>query len=64
MGKKRVTKRGKIKLPRTIIVGKLRFVRQTAKGKKSDRDRKAMPPGKRISFNGHTYYEYRSNRAD
>jgi len=29
-----------------------------------DFDRKAKPPGKRVSKNGNVYYEYRRNRSD
>ena len=32
--------------------------------KKRDKARKAMPPGKRISKTGNTYYEGRKNRSD
>ena len=32
--------------------------------KKRDKVRKALPPGKRISRTGKTYYEYRRNRTD
>lgn len=32
--------------------------------KKQDKERKAKKPGKRVSADGNTYYEYRSNRAD
>jgi len=40
--------------------------RQTGvrKSIKKDRDRKAMPPGKRKSKSGKIYYEYRRNRTD
>ncbi len=31
---------------------------------KRDKARKAMPPGKRISKTGKTYYEARKNRSD
>ncbi|MGV9141768.1 MAG: hypothetical protein ACOC1X_02410, partial [Promethearchaeota archaeon] len=38
---------------------------QTGKTTKSiDKKRKALPPGKRISKNGNTYWEYRKNRSD
>jgi predicted RNA-binding Zn-ribbon protein involved in translation (DUF1610 family) len=29
-----------------------------------DRTRKALSPGKRVSKDGHVYYEYRRNRSD
>jgi hypothetical protein len=46
---------------------KVEFVadHQTGKTfKPRDKPRKALPPGKRISKTGNTYYEYRKNRSD
>lgn len=31
---------------------------------RKDLQRKAKPPGKRVSKNGNVYYEYRANRTD
>lgn len=52
----------KARLPRTVKASKT----QTGKRKslKSDIQRKAMSPGKRLSKNKKTYYEYRRNRTD
>lgn len=37
---------------------------RTDRGKNQDAKRKALPPGKRISKSGKTYYETRANRTD
>ena len=37
---------------------------RTDRGKNQDAKRKALPPGKRISESGRTYYETRENRTD
>lgn len=38
--------------------------KQTAAGKKQDKNLKAKKAGKRVSESGNTYYEYRKNRSD
>lgn len=38
--------------------------KQTAAGKKQDKNLKAKKAGKRVSASGNTYYESRPNRSD
>lgn len=63
--KKKITAKRK---PRVLKVGLLRPIapgtRQTARGKKQDKVKKALKPGKRVSKNGTIYWESRRNRAD
>lgn len=44
----------------------LKPLKQTGTVKEAERDIKriALPPGKRVSKSGKTYYEYRVNRSD
>lgn len=60
-------RRSKTDLERLINLAKGREFRQTQKGKsnaRADEARKALPPGKRRSASGTTYYERRANRSD
>jgi len=49
---------------KTIEVTHQKKVYQTKRGVKLDKERKALPPGWRVSKDGHLYYEDRSNRSD
>ena len=63
-----VVKIGKRVLSRHRKKPKVVYVKNRQIGKrksiKRDRQRKALPPGKRISKRGKAYYEYRRNRTD
>ncbi|MFW6311659.1 MAG: hypothetical protein ACOC1K_05425 [Nanoarchaeota archaeon] len=50
-----------------IILGKTKQrgpQNKSGYSKKSDRKKKALPPGKRISKTGKVYYEYRRDHSD
>ena len=51
----------------TVVYRKTKNYRVTnplTRDVKKDKGAKALPPGKRISKNGKTYYEYRANKSD
>lgn len=50
------------KKPRVIEISDHQIGKR--KSIKKDRERKALPPGKRMSKTGNIYYEYRRNRTD
>ena len=58
----------KVKHPKVYKVGRktpVQRIHQTGKSDMArDKQRSALPPGKRISKNGNVYYEYRKNRTD
>jgi DNA repair protein RadC len=59
--KKKATKKAKLLKAKTVIVSKQK---NNTKSKKADKRVQALPPGKRLSKYGTTYYERRSNRSD
>jgi DNA repair protein RadC len=59
--KKKATKKAKLPKAKTVKVSKQK---NNTKSKKADKRVQALPPGKRLSKYGTTYYERRSNRSD
>jgi DNA repair protein RadC len=59
--KKKATKKAKLLKAKTVKVSKQK---NNTKSKKADKRVQALPPGKRLSKYGTTYYERRSNRSD
>jgi len=50
--------------PKVLKRGRIKRVKQSKMGRRLDKRRKALPPGKRRSKSGRVYYERRSNHAD
>jgi len=63
---KKLVKKAKLKYktPKIIKKGRIKQIKQTERGIKQDRKKKALPPGVRRSKSGKVYREYRSNRSD
>ena len=59
---KRLVKRYKV--PGSIVERRQYVPKALVPNLARDRARKALPPGKRISKSGKTYYEYRINHSD
>lgn len=63
--KRRAPKRSSSRRGRIIkVLKQSRKPRETAYGRKLDRKRRAMKPGRRISRRGRRYTEKRQNRSD
>jgi hypothetical protein len=60
--KKRRTRKTKLKKPKVLKVVNYQTGKRASV--KADRERKALPPGKRISKSGRVYWETRKNRSD
>lgn len=64
--KKKVVKKKAVRVRKatTLTVMKTKKVTTTSRGAAQDKKRSAMPAGFRMSKNGNTYTETRSNRSD